>query len=81
MTHEVDRLGYPKDPHLRKLEFHLGDLAGEWGGVARGIEKQDEIVREYLETLQEMYELGWRGNLDIEAELTYDLMPEWYLNQ
>jgi hypothetical protein len=80
MSHEVDKIGYPVDPHLRSLEFRLGDLAAQYRQVVGGLENRENIIREYLATLQEMYDLGWRGNLDIEAELPDEHMPEWYLN-
>lgn len=81
MAHQVDQFGYPLDPELRHLERRLGQLAGEWGRVAHGIGHQEAIVAEYHATMQRMYDLGWRGGLDIDAELPHDLMPAWYMEQ
>jgi hypothetical protein len=81
MPHEIDELGYPTDPVLRQLEDRLGYLAGEWGGVRRGVDRQDDIVKEYHQTMQKLYELGWDGVLDIDCELPDRLMPEEYLKR
>lgn len=78
MAHEVDKFGYPVDPVLRHLENRLADLAGEWRGVRRGVDGQDDIVREYHEIMEKLYSLGWDGILNIDDELPDRLMPEEY---
>jgi hypothetical protein len=76
MGHEVDNLGFPIDPQLRRLEKHLGYLAAVWRKT-----KAENIVREYHTTMKLMYELGWDGVLDFESELIDELMPEAYLRR
>lgn len=81
MPHEVDELGYPTDPEMNQLQGHLGDLAADWRDVARGLDGQDQIVREYHATMERLYELGWDDVLDVEAELPDYLMPGEYLRR
>ena len=78
-AHKTDAVGYPLDPELRKLEFHLCGLAGDWRGSWGDSNRQAEIVREYHATMAKLYALGWDGILDIECELLDELMPEEYL--
>jgi hypothetical protein len=76
--HQVDKIGYPVDPELRRLQIQLCDLAGRWrfyGGDAR---RQEETVREYHATMAQLYALGWDAVLDVECELLNELMPEEY---
>lgn len=76
--HKVDNIGYPIDPELRALQRHLGILAQELRGRARGDsdEKQWKIDLEYHTTMKKLYDLGWDDILDIDAELPEHLMPE-----
>ncbi len=80
-AHKLDKLGYPIDPELRELEFHLCDLAGAWRAESGGPRRQEEIVHEYHETMTKLYSLGWDAVLDIECELIDELMPEEYLRR
>ena len=80
-AHKTDEIGYPLDPELRELEFHLCDLAGDWRGSHGDSGRQEEIVREYHVTIAKLYTLGWDGILDIECELLDELMPEEYLRR
>jgi hypothetical protein len=75
-AHEVDKFGYPVNPELRKLEFHLCDLAGSWGERS-----EEEIVSEYHATMAELYSLGWDGTLDVECELPREFMPDKYVRR
>jgi len=76
MPHETDVFGFPVDPQLRRLENHLGDLAGIWRGT-----QNLNIVKEYNTILNLMYELGWDGILDSESELPEYLMNQEYLRR
>ena len=80
-VHQVDEFGYPADPELRKLEFHLCDLAGSWRGSWGDPHRQEEIVNEYHATMAKLYSLGWDGTLDVECELPEDLIPEEYMRR
>ena len=79
--HKVDEFGYPSDPKLRAREFHLCDLAGTWRASWGDPQRQEEIVREYHETVAELYSLGWDAGLDSECELPDRLMPTEYLRR
>ncbi len=72
-SYTKDNLGYPLDPDMRKLEFHLCDLAAWWRGEPK---KRDVIINEYHATLSKLYELGWDGVLDVECELPDEYMPQ-----
>lgn len=76
MPHETDAFRFPVDPQLRRLENHLGDLAGMWRGTGNL-----NIVKEYNVILNLMYDLGWDGLLDIESQLPEDLMNQEYLKR
>lgn len=81
--HQVDAIGYPVDPELRRLQGHLGTLAAMWRH-AKSMNhpvRQAEIVKEYHQTLATLYALGWNDGLDIDAELPYDLMPQVYFQR
>jgi hypothetical protein len=80
-AHKVDEIGYPLDPELRKLEFHLCELAGAWRASWGNPERQEEIVAEYHATMAKLYSLGWDGTLDMECELLKELLPEEYLKR
>jgi hypothetical protein len=77
-AHEVDQFRYPVDPELRKLEFHLCELAGDWRGSYGNPYRQEEIVNEYHTTMAKLYALGWDGTIDFECELPKELMPDEY---
>jgi len=77
--HEVDGVGYPVDPVMRQLEFRLGDLAYELDfGTQR---PDDDIIKEYHETMQKLYDMGWDAILDLDAELPEELMPKEYVQR
>jgi hypothetical protein len=82
-AHKVDAMGYPVDPHLRSLQAHLSNLAAMWRYARRSndIARQQELVRGYHDTLEQLYALGWDDGLDIEAELPHELMPEEYFQR
>ena len=77
--HATDNLGRPRDPRLRKLEDELQILAGVYRGASGDNKAQAEIVKEYQEVFNRLYELGWDGDLDIMSELPPKYMPERYL--
>jgi hypothetical protein len=81
MAHLTDLSGYPLDPHLRELEFSLGDLAAQWRGSYDSPELQEQIRSEYTATLLKLYELQWDSVLDVESELPDRLMPIEYLKR
>jgi hypothetical protein len=78
--HSVDDIGLPIDPVLRELELRLCDLASEWRGSDNSVQ-QEKVAKEYRETMQKLYSLGWDGHLDVECELSYEFMPERYTRQ
>jgi hypothetical protein len=80
-AHKVDTFGYPVDPELRRLEFLLGDLAAQWRGSYDRPEAQQTIVREYHQTMDMLYNLGWDAELDLESHLPDGLMPEEYVKR
>ncbi len=80
-AHEMNEIGLPLDPELRRLEEHLCALAGAWRASWGDASRQEEIVREYHTTMTKLYALGWDGILDIECELLRDLMPKAYLQR
>lgn len=79
--HKVDKIGYPIDPELRRLQFLLSNLAAEWREAHGQPEKQDDIVRTYHQTLHTLYGLGWDAELDMDAHLPDKLMPEEYVKR
>jgi len=82
MAHAMDEIGYPVDLALRRLEFRLGDLAARWReAYARPGDREHEIHREYVATLERLYELGWDAVLDMESELPDRLLPAEYLRR
>jgi hypothetical protein len=81
MSHTVDHLGRPVDPVLRKLEDELQILSRVFRGMRGNPEKQEEIAQEYQKVLEQLYELGWDGSLDLQSELPSKYMPERYLQQ
>jgi len=72
MAHEVDNPGYPVDPHLRQLEFSLGNIAAAWRS-SRDPQKREQIRKEYWAVIQQLYALGWDAELDLES-----LLPDEY---
>lgn len=80
-AHEVDKIGLPVNPELRRLELLLCDLAGTWRGSWGDPNRQEELVREYHATMAKLYSLGWNGALDVECELPDELMPEEYVRR
>jgi hypothetical protein len=76
MAHEVDDIGFPIDPELRRLEKLVGYLAAKWRH-----NWDEEVVKEYHATIHRLYELGWDGVLDVESELPDELMPQEYLQR
>lgn len=79
MGHEVDNIGLPIDPELKRLQFQLTDLAVMWRGNRNNPENASEIVEKYKMLLLHMYELGWDGDLHPEAQLPDRFMPEeWF---
>lgn len=81
MGQQHEPFSQPIALELQRLRQLLFDLVSDWSNVERGIKHQDEIIAEYHATLQRMFDLGWRGGLDIECELPYSLMPTWYVEQ
>jgi hypothetical protein len=79
--HEIDDIGLPTDPELRRLQFELGDLVGAWVEAYGEPERQEQIVREYHDTLHQMYQLGWSGVLAADSELPKALMPREYVEK
>jgi hypothetical protein len=80
MTYKRDKLGYPADLKMHKLERRLGELAGEYGEHFSP-DRDEEIVREYHITMHSLYALGWDDELDFDAHLPHELMPEEYLRR
>jgi hypothetical protein len=80
MAHEIDDIGLPIDPELRRLQMYLGYLAADWG-TYESEERQREIVKEYHRTFNLLYSLGWDGIIAFESELPEELMPEEYLKR
>ena len=80
MPHEKGISGYPLDPELDRLQSRLGELAGMWRSANRRDEKEskEEIVQEYHAIMAQLYQLGWEDELDYDAILPYELMPEEY---
>ena len=81
MPHITDPLGYPVDPELRRLEFHLGDLAAQWRSTYGDDNRQAALVHEYHATLGILYAQGWDSVLDSESELPDALMPQEYMRR
>ena len=76
--HAVDQFGYPSDPELRQLEFHLGELAARWRDAWGEPERQAALVAEYHATFDQLVQRGWQAALDEDSELPRALMPETY---
>ncbi|MCB8924802.1 MAG: hypothetical protein H6652_04165 [Ardenticatenaceae bacterium] len=77
-SYETDEMGYPLDPELRALEFHLGNLAAKYRMHKYSAQK---VIEEYHATLTKLYQLGWDAALDVESELPDELMPKEYLRR
>lgn len=76
MGHEIDQFGRPIDPIIRQLEDQLDDLAAAWRGT-----HLEEVVREYGDIIDQLYQLGWDGSLHPQSELPSNLMPKEYLRR
>lgn len=80
-AYQVDEIGLPVDPELRKLELSLSTLAANWRGNWGNPQRQEEIVREYRAVIARLYSLGWNGILDADSELPDELLPEEYVRR
>ncbi len=80
-AHEVDEFGYPADPELRALEFHLCDLAAAWRSSKDDPQRREKLIKDYHATMDKLYSLGWDSELDWECFLPKDLMPEEYVRR
>lgn len=69
------------DNKIEELESLLCDLAGTWRGSRGKSIVQDEIVREYHETMATLYTLGWDDILHWECELPEHLLPAEYIRR
>jgi hypothetical protein len=76
MSYEKDQSGCPVDPAMQRLISHLGELAARWRGS-----RKDGLVQEYHTTMQQLYDLGWDDDIDMDGELPDELMPEEYLKR
>ena len=75
MPYEKDDIGLPTDPQIRELFDQICDIAGRLGeGVPP--DRADTLVRQYENTLQELYSLGWNDYIDIDCSIAP--MPEMY---
>ncbi len=81
--HKTDMLGHPTDPKLRKLEDELELLAGLYRSARRDGDEEiaKKYVKEYQKTLNQMYEFGWNGFLDMMSLIPREYMPERYLRE
>lgn len=61
---------------LRKLEDQLFQLARSWRKT-----RKPELVKEYHSVMEQMFQLGWNGHLDLACELPYELMPKIYFEE
>jgi hypothetical protein len=75
-AHEVDEFGYPADPELRALEFHLCDLAAAWRSSKDDPQRRENLIKDYHATMDILYALGWDSEPDFECHLPDELMPE-----
>jgi hypothetical protein len=64
---------------LDALESRLGRLAARWRGTDDAAEAA-ALVQQYQSILLWMIELGYRGSLDVDAELPDELLPAAYLH-
>ena len=64
------------DAELLELEDHLCDLVGFWLACSDDMDRRNELVREYHATYCKLRSLGWRGGIDFQCLLPYELMPE-----
>jgi hypothetical protein len=76
MAHPVDKMGFPLDPQLRRLEGHLGYLAAIWRET-----HDPKILKEYYITVKLLYELGWDGTIDFESMLPPEHMPPEFMDR
>lgn len=79
--HKVNEIGLPIDPELKRLEFRLGQLSRQWRGYSGNPDVRERIVKEYHKTMEQLYNLGWDGELDIDEILPKEFMPEEYLKR
>jgi len=63
---------------IRDLGLHLDDLASSWWRNEGNLLKQEEIAKEYSETMDKMYALGWDGIVEIGRGLPFKFMPAEY---
>ncbi len=78
MPHEIDSIGYPIDPLLKKLEFSLGHIAAKWRTAPPNSPERERIRDEYHNVIKELYALGWDAEVDVESELPKEYMPDEY---
>lgn len=66
---------------LHDLETKINELAPSWRSAKRTgeTERATAIVRQYQAVLRCMIELGFKDELDIDAELPDQLLPPEYL--
>jgi hypothetical protein len=71
------RIGLSDDPAIRQLQLKLGDLAVKFSATPN----PDQVVEEYKQTVNRLYELGWDGIIPFDSELPDPYMPEAYLKR
>lgn len=63
---------------VHDLESKLGLLAAEWRSNYSNPDLQTALVREYHSTIEQLYNIGWDDEIDIENCLPDNLMPTHY---
>ncbi len=63
---------------IRELGNHLNDLSISWWQNKGNLLRQKEIAKEYSDTMDKMYALGWDGIIDLDESLPFKFMPEKY---
>lgn len=82
VSYQVDENGFPIDPELRRLEYHLAELVDRFYHPLSGnTEELSQIVAEYHQTMEQLHRSGWDNCLDIEFELPYEYLPTEYLKR
>lgn len=64
----------------QELWEQLCTLAGKWWG-STDLEEREQLVKFYHETMQNLYDTGWDGVMDVECMLPDKLMPQKYIER
>ena len=75
-TNRTPQYGLSDDPSFDVLMHELGCLAGAWRKT-----KNQEYVQKYQILCRALLEMGWKDELDLEALLPDQWMPQEYFER